>query len=590
MQIQNIALDKLIPSAANVRKTHTNEGIKELADNIAALGLLQNLQVREQDDKFEVVAGMRRLAALKLLAKEKRLPADLESGIPAHVLNGQDDHEISLAENEMRAAMHPADQFEAFKRLADDGQGNDTIAAKFGVTPKVVEQRLKLAVVSPKLIKAYRAGDMTLEMLMAFTVSDDHKQQEKVWKACRDYEDADTIRDALLEKYIDARRNKLALFVGTDAYKEAGGEVVRDLFDADDQGYFADPVLLNELAQAKLEQIAADLRAKGWKWVEIKPDFGYSEQQKFRKLTPTLSKEARTEADKLIEEQEALDGEDENAQDRYDHIQERLAEIKTEASFSADDMAKSGVVITIAHNGKAELHRGLVSPEDMKAERKTEAKKSKGKKTDKDDEAHLSAALVQNLTAHRTAALQAMLAENPKVALVAVVHSLAVDVIYGRTSGSLKINASVAYLPEGFESTKAHKQLEATTKAVRKGMPKDVDKLWGWLTKQDQKTLLGILALCAGHTVDTTTVQPDSDDHADLAEALKLDMAEWWQPTAENYFSRVSAAQITAALKEQCPKDPASAPVGLKKSELTALAERKLKTTGWLPALLRTPA
>jgi ParB family chromosome partitioning protein len=42
---------------------------------------------------------------------------------------------------EMRQAMQPADQFEAFKKIADEGQGPDTIAAKFGVTPHVVEQR-----------------------------------------------------------------------------------------------------------------------------------------------------------------------------------------------------------------------------------------------------------------------------------------------------------------------------------------------------------------------------------------------------------------------------------------------------------------
>ena len=56
-------------------------------------------------------------------------------------------------------------------------------SARFGTTPRVVQQRLKLAVVSPKLIALYRKGDMTLDCLMAFTVSDDHKQQEKVWAA-----------------------------------------------------------------------------------------------------------------------------------------------------------------------------------------------------------------------------------------------------------------------------------------------------------------------------------------------------------------------------------------------------------------------
>ena len=91
----------------------------------------------------------------------------------------------------MRAAMHPADKFEAFKKLADEGQGRATIAAKFGVTPRVVEQRLKLAVVSPKLMKVYRDDEMMLEHLMAFTLTDSHKLQEKAWKALGKYERED---------------------------------------------------------------------------------------------------------------------------------------------------------------------------------------------------------------------------------------------------------------------------------------------------------------------------------------------------------------------------------------------------------------
>ena len=74
MNIQQIPLNQLVPSKATVRKTGADTGIEELAANIKALGLLQNLQVRETESgKFEVVAGKRRLAALKRLAKEKAI-------------------------------------------------------------------------------------------------------------------------------------------------------------------------------------------------------------------------------------------------------------------------------------------------------------------------------------------------------------------------------------------------------------------------------------------------------------------------------------------------------------------------------------
>src|SRR5580693_6252323 len=120
MTIELIALNKLVPSPANVRKTGATTGIDELAASIAAHGLLQNLQVRPgPNGKFEVVAGGRRLAAIKRLAKAKTIAKDAE--IACNVLDGADAAEISLAENIMRLPMHPADQYEAFKALAEEG-------------------------------------------------------------------------------------------------------------------------------------------------------------------------------------------------------------------------------------------------------------------------------------------------------------------------------------------------------------------------------------------------------------------------------------------------------------------------------------
>jgi ParB family chromosome partitioning protein len=134
MNIQMIPLNKLIPSPANVRKTGAAIGIEELAASIAAHVLLQNLQVREgKGGKFEVVAGGRRLAALKLLAKQKAITK--VTGIGCNVLGDEDATEISLAENVIRLPMHPADQYDAFKLLADAGKGPEEIAARFGCTP-----------------------------------------------------------------------------------------------------------------------------------------------------------------------------------------------------------------------------------------------------------------------------------------------------------------------------------------------------------------------------------------------------------------------------------------------------------------------
>src|SRR3546814_8332738 len=68
------------------------------------------------------------------------------------------------------------------KRLIDQGDDIETIAATFMTTPAVVRQRLKLASVSPALHDIYAEDGMTLDQLMAFSVSDDHTRQEQVWE------------------------------------------------------------------------------------------------------------------------------------------------------------------------------------------------------------------------------------------------------------------------------------------------------------------------------------------------------------------------------------------------------------------------
>ena len=184
MKIINIPLSQLVPSPANVRKTYSTAGIEGLAANIAAVGLLQNLQVQKASNgKFEVVAGERRRRALNLRAKRKEIKKD--EPIPCHVLTNEHAREVSLSENEMREAMHPADQFEAFKALIDTGHGPEEVAARFGVTAKTVQQRMKLEDVSPKLFELYRDGGIKLDQLMALTVSDDHAAQEAAW-FCRE--------------------------------------------------------------------------------------------------------------------------------------------------------------------------------------------------------------------------------------------------------------------------------------------------------------------------------------------------------------------------------------------------------------------
>ncbi|MFK3776579.1 ParB/RepB/Spo0J family partition protein [Agrobacterium sp. NPDC089420] len=139
--VEAIALNRLVPSPANVRRTNAAAGISELADSIEAHGLIHNLTVRKaKKGKYEVVAGSRRLAALRLLAKEGRLTPD--AGIPCSIRNAESDTELSLAENVQREAMHIVDEILSYRQLAADGMAPENIAARLGQSVITIRQRL----------------------------------------------------------------------------------------------------------------------------------------------------------------------------------------------------------------------------------------------------------------------------------------------------------------------------------------------------------------------------------------------------------------------------------------------------------------
>jgi ParB family transcriptional regulator, chromosome partitioning protein len=243
----SIPLNKLTVWDGNVRKTDSEKGLDELIASIAAHGVLQSLVVKKAArGKYSIIAGRRRYLALCVLAEAGTIASD--APVPCRIVPGSADSvEISLTENVVRAPMHPADQFEAFRALVDDGNSVADIAARFGLAEKAVKQRLKLARVSPKVFDAYRAGDLTLEQVQAFTVTDDHASQEQVFEGLADWSDTDDIRNALTQDDI-AATDKRARFVTVAAYEAAGGEVKRDLFTEDDDGVFLlDPAILDHL-------------------------------------------------------------------------------------------------------------------------------------------------------------------------------------------------------------------------------------------------------------------------------------------------------------------------------------------------------
>jgi ParB family chromosome partitioning protein len=239
-----------------------------------------------------VIAGGRRFAALTKLAKEKAIPKTF--GVPCRVIDGTAGTETSLAENVIREAMHPADQFTAFQQVIADGLGLEEVAARFGVTATAVRQRLKLANVAPRLFELYRADEINLDQLMALAVTDDHAAQERVWDSAQEWQrQPHALRRALVETMVDGASDPRARFVGIEAYINAGGQIDRDLFQPKHEGYLLDPAKLDQLVAAKLEKLADEVRGEGWKWVEILPSADYSDLSKFGRIYPGMYRRRR---------------------------------------------------------------------------------------------------------------------------------------------------------------------------------------------------------------------------------------------------------------------------------------------------------
>jgi ParB family chromosome partitioning protein len=591
----SIPLNKLFVWEGNVRKTDADKGLEELKASILAHGVLQSLVVKKATrGKYAIVAGRRRYRVLSALAQEGNIAHD--HPVPCRIVPGSaDSTEISLAENVIRAPMHPADQFEAFRALIDDGQSVTDIAARFGIAEKAVKQRLKLARVSPMVFAAYRKDELTLEQVQAFAVTDDHVAQDRLLEELpHRNDDPEGIRDALTQDDISAT-DKRARFVTVAAYEEAGGEVRRDLFAEGDEGVFLlDPAVLDNLALAKLRAEAETVKAEGWKWVEAVIDFDHDAFADYRVRRPEplpLSPESEAEQKRLADEYDTLfeampEEGDEETFARLKQIEARINEMQsTERAYSPDVLAIAGAIVTIGHDGDTKALRGIVKPEDEPEQSEEEQEKAPKAKQE------FSAALVQSLTEARSAAISSSLAERPDIALAAVVHTLALGIFFAHSKEScLQLTPRVASFRE---ESKGALELERLHEAWTGRLPNDEAALWQWCLGQDQDTLLQLLAFCSACTVNAVESKHDREcvlriPHANaLASALSLDMAKWFTPTAENYFSRVGRASIVTAITEAKGIPAKKSWDKQKKAAFAVFAEREIAGTGWLPPLLR---
>jgi len=604
MAIEAICIRELVVASENVRKVDTP--VDDLVASIAAHGLLQNLVgYRDEDGKLAVTAGGRRTRALQALAEDKsvkgfrattRVPVDVRDRSEAM-------RELSLAENTLRHATHPLDEAQAYAELVDAGATVADIARRFAQTERHVEGRLRLGRLCPEASDAYRTGTITLDHARAFTLTPSHELQREALaaylKAPNWNRDPHQIRGLIAQGKVRPN-DRLARFVTLDAYLAAGGEVLRDLFSqgSSDVVALADSGLLQRLAQAKLTEHAGSIADRGWKWIETSLEpADYNVIGQYERVDPVdvpLSEadteqldafEARADAvatavngrtdpdsgEELSDERlEELHAEHARLDDAIETIRARTSQ------YTDEDRARSGVIVCISYAGELDLEEGLVRPEDVML-----GAGAGGDDSDDDDrlepggstpitsptvetearaaekEAGLSQVLVADLGGYRQQILKAAVAADPGTALDLVLHAMVCGLFstgWARTPFSATFEKTQETVSASdLDDTVAGAELKALAEALPfiANRPSDPVELFDAIRALEQEVKLRLLAYCTAMTLkvglpsDTTKAQRLADH---VGAILDVDVAAYWRPTEQRYFSRVKKAHLLEVL------------------------------------------
>lgn len=353
-----VPLSHLVAGKRNPRRVKpSRDAHHRLTALIRSQGLIHPLVVRPIGDKpkhFEVIAGKRRLAALREVHR-----GDGNPKIPCVVrdVDGASADALALGENFGREPMHPLDEAEAFAKLAsEDGKGADVIAADFGVPEQYVRQRMKLAVLAPVVKSAYRADQINTAMAEAFASVPEDRQVEVWQEVGGNPRHAEHVRNVIANAWIDAKH---ALF---DLSALPTSAVSCDLF--------SERVLIDRRAFMDAQTAALDAERQrmveeGWSEVvvgrrEDVQDRLYVMDVPEREFDPDTARKLAKLADRREKLEAAAEQIEENDDARRNRIQQRFEKLEEEeheivrqapAYFSEDTKAVATVFLILAADG-----------------------------------------------------------------------------------------------------------------------------------------------------------------------------------------------------------------------------------------------
>ncbi|MFC6790646.1 ParB/RepB/Spo0J family partition protein [Methylobacterium komagatae] len=567
----------------NVRIAGRENGLDELAASIASVGLLQPLVVVRHEGLSYVADGNRRLAALMRLAAAGTISTEHEIDVVER--DAATAREAGLAANLTQSTMHEADQMLGFAELAAGGLKPKEIAGRFGVSVPHVKKLLALGSVAPCILDAWRAGKhgVNIETVKSFTLAPSVAEQERVYgKLAKEGGSmyCHQIREELGAGHSTATMLKR---VGLDAFKAAGGHVIKDLFG--DQSAVSDPALLKRLADERLIARRDELRADGWVWVELESDLPFEARYSWSTLhaerrEPTAAEAARLrEIEAIVEADDDGSVSDEMVQALTD--EHRTIEASLMGKPGPEDRARTGCVVSWNWDGEISVKEYVLRPEDAKP-----VPANAGPAPDvapaEPEAKGLSSALLDRLSTQMTEAVRDALDTAPRAALAGL--------LAGATCKN-PWSAPVRLRLEGLGHENARVADNET-----------FEVLFNRYLSMSDEDLFASLGRVLARGVDLRSRTPGAGTNAGapanspaiqgLAGAIDADtlaarLAERFD--AQDFFSSAPKAVTLAAIAEACGAEASARAGKLKKAEIVAIALAEVVPTGWLPREIRWP-
>jgi ParB family chromosome partitioning protein len=562
--LKDLTLSKLNPRQGDL----PIEDIDALADSIRLSGLIQNLSGlrRKASGKVEIVAGGRRLRALKRLAEKLPDHAAVHS-IPVKITSDPLIAESwANIENAARQDLDPAEEIRAYGRMAKTGIDPETIATAFAVSEAHVKRRLKLAQLPKAVLDALANKIITLETAQAFTTCDDAKRSAEALAMIEsgDLDNQRQLRAALHPQSLRGSDRKV-IFVGLDAYEAAGGTLTRDMFTED--VYVADAALVESLFAQKLEDEANRIEAEGWKWVNPIEDHYLpyelqhsSKVDRIYRVEGVLSEIEAEEYDALCDKaaSEDLGDEDEARLAALDAIQE--------GDYTDDQRRVAGGWVYVNQKGNPIFQAGNIRPEDkadaIAAGVIEKRHAATGAQNAAEAKPALSEALRGDLSRMATGARQNALLADPTLALHLLAFQLCGKMEYARAFGLSQDHVS------NHPSTETGFALDARLTPDEPEdfnyAKRDLGKDFAKFRKQGDAKIMDQLHAALTNLLSVN----DSKLGAMIDKAIKKNTRDVFTPTAENFFKRVNAAFL---------QDLWSDLLGLKADHPTITSFAKLK-------------